>query len=59
MSQLTKEQQAAQAKADAMGREYVTQIDGRIAIILRPGPEENVSDRLAKIARAIESPGAS
>ncbi len=54
MSQLTDEQRAAQARADAMGREYVTRIDGRLAIILRPGNDEEEAARLLRVLKAIE-----
>ena len=55
MSQLTPEQQAYQVLADSQGRELVTMIDGRVAIILRPSHEEETAERLDRIIRAIEA----
>ncbi len=37
-----------------MGREYVTRIDGRLAIILRPGNDEEEAARLLRVLKAIE-----
>jgi hypothetical protein len=62
VSQLTPEQRSRQSIADRLGREFVTRIDGRIAIILRPVPNETEDAtvaRLADIVRALGSIGSS
>jgi hypothetical protein len=53
-SQLTEDQLAQQKLADSAGREFVTEVDGRIAIILRPRKShENTSDAMARIAELL------
>lgn len=56
--QLTDHQQRQQAKADQLEREFVTRIDGRIAIIFRPRPDDEAyAEALSRIVRALESAG--
>ena len=43
MPQLTPEQRYHQAQADALGRDYLTRIDGRMAVIFREVSAETMA----------------
>lgn len=41
-----------------MGREFVTLIDGRVAIILRPrSDDETTAEAMGRVVRALEASG--
>lgn len=47
----------AQQRADASGRLLVTEVRGRVAIILPPGEPDEHAETIARVARALEAAG--